>query len=210
MKTILFQGDSITDCQRDRTVDRLVGQGYPFVVASHLSYTQPGDYNILNRGISGDRVVDLYARCKRDCWNIAPDYLSILIGVNDVWHEFGSENGVDVRRYEQIYRLFLTETLERLPHCKMILMEPFVLPGTGINEYGYDRFRAEVVLRQEVVSKLAKEFSQAHLPLQETFDRAAELATQEHWLVDGVHPTPAGHGLIADKWLQLFQLIAKE
>lgn len=209
MKTILFQGDSITDCQRDRSVDRLLGQGYPFAVESRLGHDQPGSYRVINRGVSGDRVVDLYARCKRDCWNLAPDYLSILIGVNDVWHEFGSENGVDAERYENIYRILLTETLARLPNCKIMLLEPFVLPGSGINEYGYDLFRSEVILRQKVVAKLAKEFSLAHLSLQEAFDRAAKTTSPEYWLFDGVHPTPAGHGLIAAKWLELFHHVSK-
>lgn len=210
MKKILFQGDSITDCLRDRSVDRLLGQGYAFAVAARLGYEQPGRFAVLNRGISGDRVVDLYARCKRDCWNLLPDYLSILIGVNDVWHEFNGKNGVEIRRYEEIYRRFLAETRERLPHCRIILMEPFVLPGTGVNEYGYSAFRAEIALRQQAVRGLAEEFGVSYLPLQDALDEAAARLSPEYWLVDGIHPTPAGHGLIAARWLELFQQICEE
>ena len=76
----------------------------------------PTKHEIFNRGISGNRVVDLYARIKSDVWNLKPDVLSILVGVNDVWHELDIANGVDIERYERIYGMMLEETLERLPN----------------------------------------------------------------------------------------------
>lgn len=210
MQTILLQGDSITDCLRDRSQDRLLGQGYAFAVQTRLGYEQPGKYLVLNRGVSGNRVVDLYARCKQDCWNLQPDYLSVLIGVNDTWHEFASENGVEPERYREIYRMFLTQTQARLPHCKIILIEPFCLCGTATREQGYEAFRAEIVQRQGIVSALAQETGAALLTLQADLDALAAVYTPEYWLFDGVHPTPAGHGMIAAKWLELFRSIAQQ
>jgi lysophospholipase L1-like esterase len=100
MKKVLFLGDSITDAQRSYQEDEhhYIGQGYTEMVAGKLALEHPGMYEFTNKGISGNRIVDLYARIKKDCWNLKPDYISILIGVNDVWHELEDENGVDAKR----------------------------------------------------------------------------------------------------------------
>lgn len=204
MKTILFQGDSITDCQRIREDDCSLGQGYPNMIAGHLGYEQPGAYHVVNRGVNGDRVVDVYARCKRDLWNIEPDYVSFLIGVNDVWHEFGSANGVDSVRYKMMYDMLISQTLERLPTVQIILMEPFVLHGSGIAQYDYEAFYNEVALRREVVHALSAVYKLPLVTLQAPFEAMAQKLTPENWLYDGVHPTAAGHGLIAARWMEVF------
>ena len=85
-KLILFQGDSITDAGRNRENDAGTGTGYPTFVKGELGLSNPGEYEFINRGISGNRIVDLYARIKADIINLKPDYMSILIGVYDVWH----------------------------------------------------------------------------------------------------------------------------
>ena len=96
---IIFFGDSITDMCKSREAEMhetfKFGAGYPYVVASELYSKFPNKYQIVNSGISGDRIVDLYSRIKRDVWNLNPDVLSILIGTNDVWHEINLQNGVD-------------------------------------------------------------------------------------------------------------------
>ena len=119
MKTILFQGDSITDAGRSRENDENMGVGYPTMVAGELGYENPGEYRFLNRGISGNRSVDLYARIKSDIICLKPDVMSILIGVNDVWHELDSGNGVDGDKYFMIYSLLLKEIKEALPLTKI-------------------------------------------------------------------------------------------
>ena len=96
MKTILFQGDSITDAGRDRDDFYDLGKGYPVLVAGRLGLDAPGEFRFLNRGVSGDRIVDVYARMKRDILNLKPDVLTLLVGVNDVWHEFDQHNGVSM------------------------------------------------------------------------------------------------------------------
>jgi lysophospholipase L1-like esterase len=124
---ILFYGDSITDAQRDRSVDHYLssyGFGYPSFVAGELLSKNPEQYEIINRGISGNRIVDLYARIKADVWNLQPDVLSILVGVNDVWHEINYNNGVELERFDKIYRMMLDDTLKVLPNVKIILCEP--------------------------------------------------------------------------------------
>ena len=112
---ILFFGDSITDMGRSRECDKpsqihSYGSGYPIFVASDLYRENPNAHEVFNRGISGHRIVDLYARIKKDVWNLKPDVLSILIGINDVWHEVSYQNGVEVERFEKVYRMIIEDS----------------------------------------------------------------------------------------------------
>lgn len=201
---IVFLGDSITDMGRNREQDFTsfsYGVGYVGVVASQLTKNAPNAYRIYNRGISGDTVAKLYARLRGAVWYLQPDVLSILVGVNDVWHELVSE-GVDIVRYEKIYRAIIEETKEKLPNVKMILCEPFVLKGTETAS-NYDYF-LQVKDYAKVVKKLAAEYGLYFLPLQDRLDRAAAKFGAEYYLPDGVHPSISGAGLIADEWLKLF------
>ncbi|MBE6366349.1 MAG: lysophospholipase [Lentisphaerae bacterium] len=203
MKTILFQGDSITDCGRSREAEinrpAHLGYGYPNFVSGRLLLNNPeAMYRCIDKGISGNRVVDLYARWKIDALNFSPDIISILIGVNDVWHEFGHQNGVECERFEQVYRMLLSWTKEVLPEVKLLIMEPFALLSDVVDE----EFLQEVKARAAIARKVAAEFDAIFLPLQDKLDAAAKLAPNSYWLWDGVHPSPAGHQLIADAWLE--------
>lgn len=208
---ILFFGDSITDAGRNREVSSNIttlGVGYVRVIADRLQGKNPEQYEIINRGISGNRVVDLYARVKSDVWNLKPDVVSILIGVNDVWHEIDAQNGVDLQRFTAVYRMLIEDTLRALPNVKIILCEPFVLPGaatvnTGAMPNRYERFCAVYEYAKEVKT-LAEEFGLDFLPLQEKFTESAAKSKAEYYLSDGVHPYIAGTTLIADEWVKLF------
>lgn len=204
-RTILFQGDSITDCGRARIeitdpayLRSGLGPGYPYLIAARLLCDRGRDFNFYNFGISGNRVVDLYARWKADCINLRPDILSILIGVNDTWHEKARQNGVEVPRYEQFYRMLLDWTLKELPEIKLVLLEPFVFLFGAVGEDWIE----EIDQRREVVAGIAKDYGAVFVPLQSILNNALKVAPQEHWLADGVHPMPAGHQLIADAWLK--------
>ena len=85
VKRILFQGDSITDMYRVRDLDHYAGCGYATLVSAQLGYENPGEYTFINRGIGGDRSIDILARIKKDAINLKPDYMSIFVGVNDAW-----------------------------------------------------------------------------------------------------------------------------
>ena len=208
MKTILFQGDSITDAGRSRENDENMGVGYPTMVAGELGYENPGEYRFLNRGISGNRSVDLYARIKSDIICLKPDVMSILIGVNDVWHELDNGNGVDGDKYFMIYSLLLKEIKEALPLTKIMILEPFVLKASATEE-NWDVFRAEVEIRAEKARQVAEEFQLPFVSLQKKFDQAAKLAKADFWLRDGVHPTVAGHELIKREWIRTFNSMEK-
>ena len=202
---ILFFGDSITDMARDRKYNDLIygqGVGYVNLIASELKYSDPVNFEVINRGISGNRIVDLYARVKSDVWNFNPDVLSILIGINDIWHEIGDFNGVDIERFEKMYRILLEDTKKRLPNVKIMLLEPFFLVGSATKEH-IEEF-SKVKEYAKVVKKLANEFDCAFVPLQDKFDEVAKKFGAEYYLYDGVHPDSAGAKLIANEWLKIF------
>jgi lysophospholipase L1-like esterase len=202
--TILFQGDSITDTDRlrngaDTVNPAALGSGYVNHIASHLLLARPSDkLTILNRGISGNRIVDLYSRWKCEGVNLKPDIISILIGVNDTWHEFSSNNGVEPQRFEHIYRMMLDYTREKLPDVQLVICEPFVL-RCGVVEKAWI---AEMDIRREMVKKISADYHATFVPFQSAFNEAKEKAPADYWLSDGVHPTPAGHRLMADVWLK--------
>lgn len=206
MKTILFQGDSITDAGRSREEDFKTGIGYPTLVRGALGLDYPNQYIMYNRGISGNRVVDLYARIKADFINLNPDIISILIGVNDVWHEFSGKNGVDAKKYFKVYSMLIEELKEALPDVKIMILEPFVLKGSA-TEAHFEAFQMEVLKRAEKARKIAETYELAFVPLQNKFEEAVELAPNEYWLGDGVHPTTAGHELIKREWIRTFQTL---
>lgn len=209
---IVFFGDSITDMGRSREADKSTdiwsyGKGYQMFVAGSLYGENPQKYEVINRGIIGNRVVDLYARIKSDVWNLQPDVLSILIGINDVWHEIDIKNGVELDRFEKVYRMMIEDTKKVLPDLKIVLCEPFVLEGDATVEEGTDRYQrfCEVYKYAAVVKKLADEYGLYFLPLQEKFNEAAKKFGARYYLYDGVHPMLAGAKLIADEWVKLLK-----
>lgn len=208
MTTLLFQGDSITDAGRNREITKpnnpsALGSGYANLVAAQLLADRPEKaLRCYNRGISGNRIVDLYARWKIDGVNLQPDIISILIGVNDTWHEFGSQNGVEVDRYETIYKLLLDYTKQRLPDVKLVLCEPFVLPCGVVTTAWQD----EMNQRRAIVQSLAETYGAIFVPFQSMFDNACADAPPDFWAEDGVHPTPAGHKRMATLWLETVRL----
>ena len=201
---ILFLGDSITDMGRAYERDDVfgMGEGFVFYIAGDIKRENPSA-QIINRGISGNRIVDLYARIKSDVWNLQPDVLSILIGVNDVWHEMmDRKNGVELDRFIKIYQMLIEDTLKVLPNVKIILCEPFVLKG-GATEENYDEF-LKVKDYAKAVKGLAEKYNLEFLPLQDAFDRAEKKTQASDYLYDGVHPDVAGARLIADEWMKLY------
>lgn len=202
---ILFQGDSITDAGRSRNEDWILGRGYPHLVEASLGYEEPNQHEFFNRGISGNRIVDLYARIKCDIINLKPDIMSILIGVNDVWHELGeSPNGVSADKFFKIYSMLIEEVLEALPNIKIMILEPFVLEACSTTEH-WDFFKTEVAKRAEMAKKIAEKYNLKFIPLQKGFDDLAKKAPNNYWIGDGVHPTPKGHEFIKGKWLEAFK-----
>lgn len=200
---LLFTGDSITDAGRgDYENPRALGSGYPRLLAADLTY-EDTEAEVLDTGISGNRVVDLLARWKKDCLNLKPDVLTILIGVNDVWHELNWQNGVAPALFEEVYRILLREVKEVLPKTRVILMGAYVTHGTATDE-NWEYFEREVRIRSEIVRRLAAENGLDFVDLQDRFEQVSQEIPVSHWTVDGVHPTNAGHKLIAEAWKKVY------
>ena len=207
MKTIVFQGDSITDANRDRQyVTGGIGIGYVNKTVGRILVDYPGEYQCFNRGISGNRSVDMYARIKADVLNLKPDILTVLIGVNDVWHEFSSQNGVSTEKYEMILELFVKEILAELPEIDIFFLEPFVLRGTA-TEANFEKFQSEVKLRAAACKRVADKFQISFLPLQDMLSAFAEKTSNEEVLFDGVHPSYCGHELISRELYQALKSV---
>ena len=204
---ILFLGDSITDMSRNRETEffyNSYGFAYPLFIEGELGTKYPKQFEILNKGIGGNRVVDLYSRIKIDCWNHKPDVVSIFIGVNDVWHGLfeGIGNGVDIERFEKVYRMLIDDTRRALPNAKFILVVPFFLEGGATNER-MDEF-INIYKYADVVRKIANDYGFPIVDLQSKFTSLAEKDGASHYLYDGVHPTIAASKIIADEWLAVF------
>lgn len=210
---ILFQGDSITDAGRSRETNNNLGYGYATLVSAELGFEEPGKYEFINKGIGGNRVVDVYGRINTDIRNIAPDVMSILIGVNDIWQYYAADpNGTPADRYEKIFDALIEETLAELPDLKIMILEPFVLRGDGTYMLGsggsierYDEFRARVAELGKRARKIADKYNIPFIPLQAGFDELRNQAPDEYWLWDGVHPTAKGHEFIKREWIKAFK-----
>ena len=205
MKTFLFQGDSITDVGRVREWAAHLGAGYPAMAAGKIAFNHPGQFRFVNKGISGERSTGLYARCMFEMRECNPDYMSVLIGVNDVWHALGNGDTVRPNRYEQLLTMLVEDALEAFPNITIAILEPFVLKGPA-TEGQWEAFDSNVRTVAKIAKQVAERYHLVFVPLQEKFDALAEATTATDWLNDGVHPTSGGHEMIAGELVKALGL----
>lgn len=204
MKTILLQGDSITDARRDRTIDAVKGYGYATIASGQLQFSYPNKYQIFNRGVSGNRTKDLCERFEQDFVALQPDYMSILIGINDVWHGYqNAENGLNATQSEFYYDKLLSGVAKYMPNTKTFLIEPFFLFGSATAEH-FDGFTEQVALRRAITKKMAEKYKLPFVPMQDKLNKLQQDMPTDYYLRDGVHPTCAGHYFLAQEWLKAF------
>ncbi len=206
--TLLFQGDSITDAGRDRAIAApntasALGFGYPELLAGLLRDRYPArDLQVFNRGVSGNTVDDLRVRWDADTITMRPHVLSILIGVNDIWHTLmGNYHGTP-EKYEAGYNELLGRTHTALPSVSVVVMEPFVLRVGAVDDKwfpAFDTYRA-------AARRVAKANHAIFVPLHDMFQGLAAKSTPAYWAADGVHPTLAGHAAIAERWMSRVKL----
>lgn len=206
--TVLFQGDSITDAGRDKEKElpnnaRSFGSGYAFLAASALMNNLAElNLTLYNRGISGNKVYQLAERWQKDCLDLKPDVLSILIGVNDYWHKRNGNYDGTVEVYENDFRALLQRTKKELPHVKLVICQPFYVLNTSAVD---ETWVAPMKEYQASAKKIAKEFDAVWIPFQEVFDEAVKYAPATYWTGDGVHPSMAGAQLMAEAWLRAME-----
>ena len=223
-KTILFQGDSITDCGRTRDlpsniIEKLyvqtqyalrgateLGNGYPAMVAKELG---DENYIFVNRGVGGDRILDVYARIVMDIIKIKPDVMSLLVGVNDIWHGFDWNNGTGLKRFEKMFNILTEELVEELPDTKFIILGAFALEGSATENRPdqperYALFREGVSQVAAIEKAAAEKHGMKFVDLGKILDEEAKVHTAKALTGDGVHPTEKGHEVIKREWMKAF------
>jgi lysophospholipase L1-like esterase len=202
---VLFQGDSITDARRDKQKfaerpndARALGDGYPFLIASELLRDYPEKkLKIFNRGISGNKVPNLHKRWQKDCLDMKPGLLSIMIGVNDIWHKMNGKYDGTVEDYRKGFTELLEMTKKELPGIRLVICEPFALRCGAVKDAWFPEFDE----RRRVAAEIASAAGAVWVPFQKMFDTAiASGVNAEVWAADGVHPTVDGHALMAETW----------
>jgi acyl-CoA thioesterase I len=200
---VLFQGDSITDAGRDQVDPAHLGYGYAMMAATWFQALYPEkDVHFLNRGISGNRVKDLLARWQEDCLDLQPTWISLLIGINDTWRRYDSNDPTSTTSYEDSYRSLLERTIAA-HDVHLILCEPFLLPVPADRE----SWREDLDPKIAVGRKLAREYGALYVPFDGIFAQAATQREPAFWAYDGVHPSAAGHALMAQAWLRTVKAI---
>ena len=204
---ILFQGDSITDAGRDRSNPHDMGEGYPKYASAMISDAFPDtEFEFLNLGISGNRTEHLVSRLQSDFIDIQPDIVSIMIGVNDVWHHYHPSVSVETtdEQFEKNYRTVL-EAIRQKTKAKIFMIEPYLL-------YVPDKasFRPEFARKVEIVRALAREFADAYLPLDGLLAEASIFNPPTYYSPDGVHPNADGACFIGEKYLERISPLIQE
>ena len=195
--TVLFIGDSITDAGRDRSDDSDLGRGYAHLAAALLGASRPDlGLTFLNRGIGGDTTSMVLARWSSDAIDLSPTVVSIMIGINDTWRRFDSGTPTSIASYELSLRAMLSSARDDLG-AHLVLIEPFSLP---VNQEQCD-WRDDLDPRIAVVRRLAGEFNATLVPVDGLLSAVAARDGAAVWAPDGVHPSLAGHALIAKAWI---------
>jgi len=203
-ETVVFAGDSITDAGRTTGRAGELGSGYVAMFHSLLLTLRPQfRIQVINEGVSGNTVLDLEKRWSGILAH-RPDWLVMLVGINDYWRTRpeSDKTGVPAAEYEDVYRRLL-EQAEELG-VGLVLMEPFLVERDirGSDRQGLKPY-------SNAVAKLAGETGAVFVPLQIEFDRAMAVHPPEFWSEDRVHPSVAGHALIAGKLLTALQCCAE-
>lgn len=184
---LLFQGDSITDAGRKYTDCHNLGEGYPKYAAEYLKNRYPNiDFEFIDLGISGNQTKDLVERLQNDFIDIKPDIVSILIGINDVWHHADDKSWIPNDIFEDRYRTVL-KAIKEQTNAKIMIMEPFLIP---VEDKLF--FREDLAPKIEIIRKLAREYADAYLPTDGLLQSAFIGDEPTSYAADGVHPTAKG------------------
>jgi len=194
---VLFIGDSITDAGR-RAEFAPFGRGYASMAINLMVAKYPDrDLTFVNRGIGGNTVRDLDGRWQEDCLDVKPDWLSVMIGINDVHRHYRDpEDGIGPDEYRATYTRILEQATSNGAR-RLVLVDPFYLcsnPNHDINKL--------LVPYWETVRDLVSRFDAIHVPVHDTFQEALKVRHDRKWSDDNVHPFPEGHAFIALEWLK--------
>ncbi len=203
---ILFQGDSITDAGRDHRNYHDMGKGYPKYASELIMEACPDtDFEFINFGISGNRTDQLFDRLYTDAIAFSPDVISILIGINDVWHRYSAGRiATTDQQIETNYRAIL-ERLKKETNAKIVILAPYILDAVE-NEY----LKEDLASLLPIVRKLAKEYADVYIPLDALFEKALkEQPAPLYYSDDGVHPNANGAAFIGRHYAEAVKPLLK-
>ena len=194
---ILFQGDSITDAGRDKRNYHQMGNGYPKYAVQEITAAFPDvDFEFINLGISGNRAGLLFDRIYPDGIALEPDIISILIGINDLWHRYyPTQVATTYEQFEVNYRSIL-ERLKRETNAKIVMMAPFLLDCDD-----KEAIREDLKTLLPIVRTLADRYADAYIPLDELFGEALKTEPERmYYSGDGIHPNQNGAEFIGKQY----------
>ena len=206
---LLFQGDSITDAGRDKRNYRDMGKGYPKYAAELIAQNHPEvEFDFINFGIGGNRTCQLFDRLYKDGIEFQPDVISILIGINDIWHRYGGEKiATTDAQIETNYRAIL-ERIKRETNAKIIILAPYVLDYDNETRQA---MREDLKTVLPIIRSLADEFADAYIPLDEIFAEALKTQPEPlYYSGDGVHPNENGSRFIGEQYAKYIAPIIEE
>ena len=201
---ILFQGDSITDAGRDRRNYFNLGNGYAKVAAEQIKNAHPDkDIEFINLGIGGNRTDQLFDRLYKDAIELQPDIISILIGINDIWHRYGSERVATTDAQIELNYTTILKELKAKTSAKIIILSPYILDCEG-----KDAMREDLKTLLPIIRRLADEYADVYIPLDEYFDEALKTMPEPlYYSKDGVHPNENGAAFIGKKYAEAIEAI---
>ena len=204
---LVMIGDSITDCGRDRPVGQghqgELGTGYVSLVDGFLNTSYPNSHiQTINMGISGDTSRDLEARWQKDLMDLKPDWVSILIGINDIWRKLDQPDNLEIHIPIEEYEAALDRMVGQAKSAgmKLVLMTPFLMENDK-NDY----MRQEAVEYGRVCKKIAHKYQVIFVDLQAESDEFLDVNSGSLLSEDRVHPNLAGHAIIAKAFLKAIQ-----
>lgn len=202
-KSVLFLGDSITDCGRNREDLYDLGPGYPAFTAKKFAQMGYTGMTFINRGISGSRTRLLKERYEDDCLRFDADLISVLIGINDTWRRFDSDDPMTAEEFRSNYEYVLSRIRKDKPGAKILMLEQFLLPVMPERQAWREDLDSKICVTRE----LAYKYADAFIPLDGLLNaRAVNRCAPQELSADGVHPTPMGHEFIADLYLKALDI----
>ncbi len=204
---IVFQGDSITDAGRDRRNYHDVGPGYPKYAVQHITAANPDvEFEFINQGISGNRTSQLFDRFYSDALAFEPDIISILIGINDIWHRYSSSKVATTDAQLELNYRSILERIRRESNAKIVMIAPFLL-----DKEPYAGMRDDLARVLPIVRKLADEFADVFVPLDKHFEEALKTQPEPlYFSADGVHPNENGRAFIGKVYADAIDQLIKQ
>ena len=201
---ILFQGDSITDAGRDKRNYHDMGKGYPKYASELIAAAHPDtDFEFINFGIGGNRTCQLFDRIYLDAIAFQPDVISILIGINDIWHRYNKESIATTDEQLALNYRCILERIKKETNAKIMILSPYVLDCDD-----KDAMKEDLKTVLPIIRKLADEYADVYVPLDEHFAQAIKTQPEpKFYSGDGVHPNANGSAFIGKLYAEAIEAI---